>query len=93
MLCILSDIVVKAVIMWNGEYLMRQKVQTKYARNTFEKQQWGKPQLVIYLSLTMGKYIKEIYPPYEGLQPIRSFKCLCKIEIYKNLANVNMLKA
>ena len=54
----LSDIVVKAVIMWNGEYLMRQKVQTKYARNMFEKQQWGKPQLVIYLSLTMGKYIK-----------------------------------
>ena len=58
MLCILSDIVVKAVIMWNGEYLMRQKVQTKYARSMFEKQQWGKPQLVIYLSLTMGKYIK-----------------------------------
>ena len=58
MLCILSDIVVKAIIMWNGEYLMRQKVQTKYARNIFEKQQWGKPQLVIYLSLTMGKYIK-----------------------------------
>ena len=57
MLCILSDIVVKAVIMWNGEYLMRQKVQTKYARNMFAKQQWGKPQLVIYLSLTMGKYI------------------------------------
>ena len=56
--CILSDIVVKAVIMWNGEYSMRQKVQTKYARNMFEKQQWGKPQLVIYLSLTMGKYIK-----------------------------------
>ena len=58
MLCILSDIVVKAIIMWNGEYLMRQKVQTKYASNMFEKQQWGKPQLVIYLSLIMGKYIK-----------------------------------
>ena len=58
MLCILSDIVVKAIIMLNGEYLMRQKAQTKYARNMFEKQQWGKPQLVIYLSLTMGKYIK-----------------------------------
>ena len=39
MLCILSDIVVKAVIMLNGEYLMRQKMQTKYARNMFEKQQ------------------------------------------------------
>ena len=39
MLCILSDIVVKAIIMLNGKYLMKQKVQTKYARNIFEKQQ------------------------------------------------------
>lgn len=39
MLCILSDIVVKVIIMLNEEYLMRQKVQTKYARNMFEKQQ------------------------------------------------------
>ena len=39
MLCILSDKVVKAIIMLNREYLMKQKVQSKYARNMFEKQQ------------------------------------------------------
>ena len=39
MLCILSDKVVKAIIMLNREYLMKQKAQPKYARNMFEKQQ------------------------------------------------------
>ena len=58
MLCILSNNVVKAIIMLNGDDLMRQKAQPTHGRNIFEKQQWGKPQLVIYLSLTMGKYIK-----------------------------------
>ena len=39
MLCILSDKVVKAIIMLNGEYLMRQKAQPTHRRNIFEKQQ------------------------------------------------------
>ena len=58
MLCILSNKVINAIIMLNGDNLMRQKAQPTHGRNIFEKQQWGKSQLVIYLSLTMGKYIK-----------------------------------
>ena len=38
MLCILSYKVAKAIIMLNGEYLIRQKAQPNHARNMFEKQ-------------------------------------------------------
>ena len=58
MLCILSDKVVKAIIILNGDDLMRQKAQPTHGRNIFQKQLWEKPQLKIYLSLNMSKYIK-----------------------------------